>query len=82
MNSFINEVTSTFTKIIIIGIIIIAIIGAVFIWGYNKFAKPVYEEAEDLGYGQYETVWIDEKTGEKIPKDELYKYPEIYNKMR
>ena len=58
----------TFIFIIILVIIVLLVIGDF------KFAKPVYDEDEKLGYGKFETVRIDPMTGEKIPKDEINTY--------
>lgn len=53
-------------------ITVVLIISGLFIWGYFKFAKPVYDEAKSLGYGQSETVWYDSMSGNPIPKKEYY----------
>lgn len=53
---------------------VIIILGILFVIGYFKFAVPVFKEDEALGYGQYETVYKDPKTGEEIPKNKLKEY--------
>ena len=70
-------ILSSFALTLVILAIIGGIILGIFTWGYYKFAKPVYDEYESYGYGQFETVWHDPETGKIIPKSELWKYPEI-----
>lgn len=53
---------------------LIIILGILFVIVYFKFAVPVFKEDETLGYNQYETVYIDQNTGEKIPKNKLKEY--------
>jgi hypothetical protein len=53
---------------------IIIILLILFVIGYFKFAKPVYEEHKADGYQMFETRWVDPETGKTIPKSELYNY--------
>lgn len=61
-------------KVVISILVVFIIIILIFIIGYYKFAKPVYDEDKSLGYNQFETVRIDPMTGEKIPKNEIDTY--------
>lgn len=52
----------------------ITIIIYMLIWGYFAFAKPVLKENENLGYNQFETVFINNNTNEKIPQNQIYNH--------
>ena len=51
----------------------ITIILYLIIWGYFAFAVPTFKENENLGYGQFDSVYIDE-SGNKIPKNQVQDY--------
>lgn len=51
----------------------ITIILYLVIWGYFAFAVPTFEENKNLGYGQFDSVYVDEN-GNKIPKDQVRNY--------